>query len=183
MEDIVDERVVLVPNDKYSFSLSKGRAAYVKGDNILYVFNRNDDLTLPGMKSVHVDRLLGEMLVKRALVQLHEYVASNLHDVEMYRHDTFWKDALRHAGRIIIPGELYVLSTRAEQGILNIYVSDLEHFDCRYRCNYDFIEKRMYLDYISWQMAEQGLPPQITWISCLVERSGLSSPSASMMRG
>lgn len=160
MEVIADERVVLVPNKEHSFSLSKGRAAYVKGDNTLHVFNCNDDLILPGMRSVHVDRHLGDMLLKRALSQLHEYVASNLRNMEMYRQDNFWKDALRYAGRIIIPGEVYVLSTRAEQGILNVYVSGPEHYGCRCRCNYDFIEKRMYLDYISWQMAEQGLPPQ-----------------------
>ena len=33
-EDFADDRVVLVPNEKHGLTLSKDRAAYVKGDNI-----------------------------------------------------------------------------------------------------------------------------------------------------
>jgi len=34
LENFADDRVVVVPNEKHGLTLSKDRAAYVKGDNI-----------------------------------------------------------------------------------------------------------------------------------------------------
>ena len=153
-----NNQLVYIPVDD-SFGLRKYKAYYKKGGRYLYCTRKNEDVSVDGLRSIYVGDHFPGLLVRRALAQLDEYLEANRNNTEMYQYDSFWEDALRFAGRPVIPSEPYALDTHVEKGYISIYTSDSYRKERLVYCHYDLLEERLYLKYVSWRR-ESETPPQ-----------------------
>jgi hypothetical protein len=136
--------IIIIESDQTFSTLSNLRAAYAYGKNTLYRTREDDDLTLPGMKSVYAGKYLGKMLIELALDDAIAYVDANINDTSMYETEDFWKDALYYAGRLVLPGQPYFLSGKIKGGKFTASITN-RCIGNPIDCFFDIREERFYL--------------------------------------
>lgn len=152
------EQLVFIPaND--SFGLRKYKAYYKKGGHYLYCTRKGEGVFVEGLRPIYIYDHFQQRVLEIALKQLDEYLSVNCENTRMYQYDSFWEDALRYAGRPIIPTMPHVSDSHADEGYLMIYATDYSRRGEELVCRYDMVSENLSLKYLSWQRADE-IPPQ-----------------------
>lgn len=152
------EQLVFIPaND--SFGLRKYKAYYKKGGHYLYCNRKDEGVFVEGLHPIYIYDHFQQMVLELALKQLDEYLTVNQENTAMYQYDRFWEDALRYAGRLVIPVVPHVSDTHVDEGYLTIYATDYSRREDELICRYDMVNESLSLKYLSWQRADEK-PPQ-----------------------
>lgn len=125
----------MIPSDGNSFSSSGCRAFYREGESVLYYTDKKDDIALPGFARVYAYDYFRDLLILESMRSLTEFFQEHDDDSGFYRTEQFWQDAMKYAGRPVVP--LRVTTHLApKQGmvrfILSIVADQHDEMDCCY---------------------------------------------------
>jgi hypothetical protein len=125
-----------------SLGAEKYRAFYREGDTILYYREKNDEIRLPGYKSVFAHDYFNNLIVRKAMHDLAVYLDAHFNDTDYFRTEDFWCDALRYAGRPIVPDAM-VLSISLEKRRVRFFRSSIPSEHKNMECYYDLETERL----------------------------------------
>ena len=126
-----DNRVVIIETDNPDYAQHGYGAFYIKDRNLVYCTGDGMDIEAPaGKKLVGAREHFIRKILREAMSGLDTYLRGRINDRTMYVSEQFWQDALKYAGRTIVPNALWIDYRGVPYGYLIIHTGDCEKSLC-----------------------------------------------------
>ncbi len=120
-----DNRIVIIETDNLDQAQHGYGAFYVKDRSLVYCTGDGMDIEAPtGKKLVGAREHFMRKILREAMCGLDAYLLGRMGDREMYGTEHFWRDALKHAGRTIVPNALWIDYRGVPYGYLVLHTGD-----------------------------------------------------------
>ena len=126
-----DNRVVIIETDNPDYAQHGYGAFYIKDRSLVFCTDDNKDVEMPaGKKAVIAQEYFTRTILRDAVCSLDAYLRKRMDDFSMYENEKFWQDALKHAGRTIVPNALWIDYRGVPYGYLILHTGDGEKSLC-----------------------------------------------------
>jgi len=129
-----DSRIIIIETDNSQMLHNYG-AFYMEDQNHAFFIGGSRDIEVPGKKLIDADNHFVGTIMRKAICDLDAYLSERMNERDMYATDEFWKDALKYAGRTIVPHALWIDYRTVPYGYLIIH-----NTDCSKACTYNFAD-------------------------------------------